>query len=252
MSWLEIFALALLPAFLLLDFFNPPPKGVRTRWWRSRAFAVTAVNFVLALFVGQAWGSWMGGAHLFNGAALGTFGGAVLGVVVYEFFHYWYHRSAHRIGWLWRLGHQMHHSAESLDAWGAYYLHPIDTALFTTLSSLVLFPLLGLSPEAGGWAAATLTFLGIFQHAHVRTPRWLGYLIQCPESHAVHHARSVHAFNYADLPLWDMVFGTYCNPRSGRDERRLQGFYDGASSRIVSMLFFRDVSAAAHKQGGGQ
>lgn len=242
MSWPEILTLALLAAFLLLDFFNPPPKGVRARWWRSRAFVVTAVNFWLALFVGQAWGAWMGDAHLFNGAALGTVGGAVVGVLVYEFFHYWYHRSAHRIDWLWRLGHQMHHSAESLDAWGAYYLHPIDAALFTTLSSLVLFPLLGLSPEAGGWTAATLTFLGIFQHANLRTPRWLGHLIQCPESHAVHHQRGVHAFNYADLPLWDMVFGTYRNPLTDRDQKPLQGFYDGASARIASMLSFRDVS----------
>ncbi len=242
MSWPEMLTLALLPAFLLIDFFHPPARGLRARWWRSRAFVVTALNFWLALWVGQAWGAWMGDVHLFNGAALGTVGGAAVGVVVYEFFHYGYHRSAHRINWLWRLGHQMHHSAESLDAWGAYYLHPIDAALFTTLSSLVLFPLLGLSPEAGGWAAATLTFLGIFQHANLRTPRWLGYLIQCPESHAIHHQRGVHAFNYADLPLWDIVFGTYRNPRVGRGDKPLQGFYDGASARIVSMLMFRDVS----------
>jgi sterol desaturase/sphingolipid hydroxylase (fatty acid hydroxylase superfamily) len=242
MSWPEILTLALLPAFLLLDLLNPPPAGVRSRWWRSRAFAVTAVNFWLATAVGQAWGTWMGGFHLFDGAALGTVGGAVVGVFVYEFFHYWYHRSAHRIEWLWRLGHQMHHSAESLDAWGAYYLHPIDAALFTTLSSLVLFPLLGLGAEAGGWAAAALTFLGIFQHAHVRTPRWLGFLIQCPESHAIHHQRGVHAFNYADLPLWDMVFGTYRNPPRAQARFPLQGFYDGASARVASMLLFRDVS----------
>jgi sterol desaturase/sphingolipid hydroxylase (fatty acid hydroxylase superfamily) len=246
MSWLEILTLALLPAFLLVDFLNPPPTGARTRWWRSRAFVVTAVNFWLALFVGQAWGTWMGDTHLFDGAALGTAGGAVVGVVVYEFFHYGYHRAAHRWNWLWRLGHQMHHSAESLDAWGAYYLHPIDAALFTTLSSLVLFPLLGLSPEAGAWAAAALTFFAVFQHAHVRTPRWLGYLIQCPESHAIHHQRGVHAYNYADLPLWDIVFGTFRNPIIGRDQRPPQGFYDGASARIASMLLFRDVSRPRH------
>lgn len=150
MSWLEILTLSLLPAFLLLDFLQPAPQGVRTRWWRSRAFAVTAINFWLALVVGQAWGAWMGDTHLLNGASLGTVGGAAVGVLVYEFFHYIYHRSAHRFNWLWRMGHQMHHSAESLDAWGAYYLHPIDAALFTTLSSLVLFPLLGLTPQAGG------------------------------------------------------------------------------------------------------
>ncbi|MBC7938805.1 MAG: sterol desaturase family protein [Chitinophagaceae bacterium] len=247
MSWLEVLTLALLPAFLLIDLVHPPRRDVRPRGWRSRAFAVTAVNFWLTLLVGKAWGEWAGDARVVNGAALGTLGGALVGVLVYEFFHYWYHRTAHRYAPLWRLGHQMHHSAESLDAWGAYYLHPIDAAIFTTLSSLVLFPLLGLSPEAGAWAAAMLTFLGIFQHANVRTPRWLGYVIQCPESHAIHHQRGVHAFNYADLPLWDMVFGTYRNPDVDRHVRPLQGFYDGASARIGSMLLWRDVSKPSAK-----
>lgn len=182
-----------------------------------------------------------GGAHLFNGASLGVFGGAVVGVLVYEFFHYWYHRTAHRSNLVWRLGHQMHHSAESLDAWGAYYLHPLDAAIFVSISSLVLYPLLGLSPAAGAWAAAVLTFLSVFQHASVRTPEWLGYFVQRPESHAIHHARGVHAFNYADLPIWDIVFGTFRNPGEGF-VTPAQGFYEGASWKILAMLAFRDVA----------
>ena len=240
MSWLEMCTLAVLPAFLLLDLAFPP-KGTRARWWRTRASAFTAVAFWLSLMLGQLWGEWFGDLHLFNGAMLGTPGGAAVGVLVYEFCHYWYHRSAHRFGWLWRTGHQMHHSAESLDAWGAYFLHPIDAAIFASLLCLVLFPLLGLAPEAGAWATAFITFCGVFQHAHVRTPQWLGYLIQRPESHAIHHAREVHAYNYADLPLWDIVFGTFRNAPAG-GPRPAQGFYDGASARVWEMLAFRDVS----------
>ena len=56
-----------------------------------------------------------------------------------------------------------------------------------------------------------------FQHANLRTPRWLGYLIQRPESHSVHHARGVHAFNYCDFPLIDMLFGTLRNPPAHED-----------------------------------
>jgi len=242
MPWSKILMLAVLPAFLLLDVFSTRPSGARTRWWRTRALLVTAINFALALVVGKAWANWMGGVHVLNGAALGTPAGAVAGVLVYEFFHYWYHRMAHRFDWLWRLGHQMHHSAETLDPWGAYYLHPIDAVLFTTLSNLVLFPLLGLTPEAGGWAAAALTFLAIFEHASMRTPRWLGYFIQRPESHAIHHQRGVHAFNYADIPLWDMLFGTYRNPAAASSAPPLLGFHEGASARLAAMLLFRDVS----------
>ncbi len=240
MSWIEWAALAILPIFLIGDLVSPP-SGERTRWWRSRAFAVTAVNFGLSLAVGQWWAGSLGAFHLFDGAWLGTAAGAASGVLVYEFFHYWYHRSAHRFDRLWRLGHQMHHSAESLDPWGAYYLHPVDTAIFVSISSLVLYPLLGLTPMAGAWAAACLTFLSVFQHANLRTPTWLGYLIQRPESHAVHHARGVHAYNYSDLPLWDMVFGTFRNP--GADFKLpAQGFYQGASQRLMEMLLFRDVA----------
>ncbi|WP_280156068.1 sterol desaturase family protein [Piscinibacter sp. XHJ-5] len=240
MSWLEILTLSLLPAFLLLDLAYRAHRPPEARGWRVRALGVTAFNFVLSLAVGQLWAGLLAGYSLFDSSGLGTVAGAALGVLVYELVHYVYHRSAHRFDWLWRLGHQMHHSAESLDAWGAYFLHPVDAALFVTWSSLVLFPLLGLSPEAGALATAFLTFAAVFQHANVRTPRWLGWLIQRPESHAVHHARGVHAHNYADLPLWDMVFGTFRNPPGG--ERPAQGFYDGASRRLIDMLLWRDVS----------
>lgn len=248
MSWLEICTLAVLPAFLLLDFVYPP-RGTRGRWWRTRALAVTALSFWLSLTLGQLYGQAFGDWHLLDGSVLGTAGGAVVGVLVYEFCHYWYHRSAHRLTWLWRMGHQMHHSAESLDAWGAYYLHPLDAAIFASLPSLLLFPVLGLKPEAGAWAAAFITFCGVFQHANLRTPQWLGYLIQRPESHAIHHAREVHAYNYADLPLWDIVFGTFRNPE---DFQPKHGFYDGASERIPEMLAFRDVSTPKPPRAKGR
>jgi len=162
-------------------------------------------------------------------------------VLAYEFFHYWYHRAAHEWNWLWRAGHQMHHSAESLDAFGANYLHPFDAAMFATISSLVFVPLLGLTIEAGILATLFLTFNAMFQHANIKTPRWLGYLIQRPESHNVHHGRGIHRHNYSDLPLWDIVFGTFRNP--GMVQGLQTGFYRGASSRIPEMLIGRDVSA---------
>jgi sterol desaturase/sphingolipid hydroxylase (fatty acid hydroxylase superfamily) len=60
----------------------------------------------------------------------------------------------------------------------------------------------------------------------------------------VHHERGVHAYNYSDLPLWDIVFGTFRNPGAWEAET---GFYNGASSRIADMLIGRDVSQPAHE-----
>ena len=232
--------LALIPAFILLDLVHRHRRYETPRFWRLRALAVTVGIFVITSWVAGLWGQLFEGISLFDLSGLGAIGGAVAGVLVYEFFHYWYHRSAHESVWLWRAGHQMHHSAESLDAFGAYYLHPLDAAIFTSIGSLVFFPLLGVTMEAGVIGTLFLTFNAMFQHANIKTPQWLGYLIQRPEMHAVHHARGIHRYNYADLPLWDMVFGTFLNPKTV--SKLATGFYTGASSRIGDMLIGRDVS----------
>jgi sterol desaturase/sphingolipid hydroxylase (fatty acid hydroxylase superfamily) len=243
LSSLELAAFAVLPLFLFLDLAWGAHRR-RSAWgWRALGLVGSVATYYATLWVGQWWGARLPGASLFDGAALGTLGGAVVGVLAYELVHYAYHRAAHRWTWLWRLGHQVHHSAERLDAFGANYLHPIDVALFTTWAVLVFFPLLGLSAEAAALANLFLVFNAVFQHADIRTPRWLGWLIQRPESHAIHHARGVHAFNYSDLPLWDWVFGTLRNPTSAESRRQPeQGFYPGASARVLEALVFRDIS----------
>ena len=232
--------LALIPAFILLDAFRGHRRYERQQLWRLRGVVATALAVWLSMVVAGTWASLLGDYTLFDLSGLGTAWGAAVGVLVYEFVHYWYHRSVHSFDALWRFAHQMHHSAERVDAFGAYYLHPVDVFCFTTCASLVFVPLLGLSAEASAIGAAFLTFNAMFQHANIRTPHWLGYLIQRPESHCVHHGRGIHQYNYSDLPLWDIVFGTFVNPRDV--EGMEAGFYDGASARVPEMLVFRDVS----------
>ncbi len=108
----------------------------------------------------------------------------------------------------------------------------------TVLSSASL-TLLGLAPGAIALFAYVTMFLGVFQHANIRTPHWLGYIVQRPESHSRHHARGVHDGNFADLPLFDLIFGTFANPR---DFAPRAGFHDGASTRLLEMLRFKDIS----------
>jgi hypothetical protein len=55
----------------------------------------------------------------------------------------------------------------------------------------------------------------------------------------------VHAGNYSDLPLFDMLLGTWYNPRDFAPE---QGFHRGASSRYASLLLGSDV--AVHGEAG--
>jgi sterol desaturase/sphingolipid hydroxylase (fatty acid hydroxylase superfamily) len=169
---------------------------------------------------------------------LGTAPGAVLAFLVTQLAGYWFHRLRHtRV--LWRV-HQLHHSAERLDIFGGAYFHPLDIAGENLVGALAATTLLGVSGQAAAAAGLVSVCLSLFQHTNVRTPRWLGYLVQRPEAHSVHHARGVHAYNYADLPLWDLVFGTFRNPERFEPEA---GFWDGASRRIPAMLACRDVTA---------
>ena len=80
-------------------------------------------------------------------------------------------------------------------------------------------------------------------HVNTRTPRWLGCLVQRPEMHRLHHARGHHRYNYGDLPIWDMLFGTFHNPEAFEAEC---GFAHDAELRVVDMLRGVDV----HADGG--
>lgn len=105
---------------------------------------------------------------------------------------------------------------------------------------------LGLDPLAAAVTGYLFTFAGFFQHWNVRTPHWLGYVIQRPESHCVHHRKGVHSYNFSDLPLWDFVFGTFRNPKQYLGEC---GFEGGADLRIGAMLALRDVNAPLYGPG---
>jgi len=79
----------------------------------------------------------------------------------------------------------------------------------------------------------------MFQHTNIRTPHWLGYILQRPESHLIHHERGVHAYNYGDITLPDMIFGTFKNPREWEGEN---GFHEGSSWQLRDLLLFRRIS----------
>ena len=118
---LETITLALIPGFILLDLVYRARQYKAPRSWRLRALVVTVAIFFLTGEIAALWGTALEGISLFHLAQYGTAVGVVVGILVYELVHYWYHRLAHSWNWLWRAGHQMHHSAESLDAFGAYY-----------------------------------------------------------------------------------------------------------------------------------
>jgi sterol desaturase/sphingolipid hydroxylase (fatty acid hydroxylase superfamily) len=225
--------------FVVLDFVRPARTFVKVRWWRLKGVAFFVLSMGISTVLPFLWADWVERHRLLNLTALGTLGGAAVGYVVSQLFAYWWHRLMHSSDFLWRWCHQMHHSAERVDIFGATYFHPFDIGMFTVVQALALNLVLGLSPSAAAVAGFIGLFYALFQHANIRTPRWLGVLIQRPESHGVHHQRGVHGFNYGDFPLWDMLFGTFRNPAAWQAEA---GFYDGASRRVGAMLIGRNLA----------
>jgi sterol desaturase/sphingolipid hydroxylase (fatty acid hydroxylase superfamily) len=189
---------------------------------------------------------WLAAHRWMDGTMLGIVGGTALGFVVFELLIYAWHRTAHRVDFLWRGFHQVHHSPRRVDMPGSVLFHPFEMLVQTGLQLFTTVIALGLDPIAAALVAYTAAFYGMFQHWNVRTPQWLGYVIQRPEAHCVHHRLGFHYYNFADLPPIDMLFGTFRNPRQFIGEC---GFDAGADRRLAAMLALADVNAARYGPG---
>jgi sterol desaturase/sphingolipid hydroxylase (fatty acid hydroxylase superfamily) len=143
---------------------------------------------------------------------------------------------------LWRVFHQVHHSPQRIEIITSFYKHPLEIVVNGVLSSAILYLLVGLGPDAAAGAVALSGLAELFYHWNVPTPHWLGYLFQRPESHCVHHQEGLHSYNFSDLPVWDMLFGTFRNPR--RWDARC-GFGPEREPLLGQMLLGTDVNASA-------
>jgi len=183
----------------------------RVRGWWGRALLLNGVQFGTAYLATSTWDVWMAGHRPWQ-LPLGTTGQTLVGYVVITFLYYWWHRWRHEVSFLWRWFHQIHHSPRRIEVITAFYKHPVEILVNGLISSTILYFLVGVSPLAASQAVLITGLAELFYHWNVSTPRWIGFLIQRPESHCVHHQEGLHHYNYADLPLWDMCFRTFRNP----------------------------------------
>lgn len=207
-------------------------------WWLRAAF-LNGVQAAMVFAAGEAWDSWMLQNRPWSAEGLGTTGGAIVGYLAITFVYYWWHRGRHEVSFLWRWLHQVHHSPQRIEIITSFYKHPFEIFLNSVLSSAILYLGVGLGPVAAAQAVLLSGLAELFYHWNVRTPHWLGYVFQRPESHCVHHQDGLHAYNYADLPVWDVVFGTFHNPR---DWQARCGFGPQGEGRLLEMLSGVDIS----------
>ena len=62
--------------------------------------------------------------------------------------------------------------------------------------------------------------------------------------HRIHHQRGKHFNNFADLPILDIIFGTFKNPKTYRGKC---GYSPNRESRLKEMLSFRNVNEKIKK-----
>jgi len=235
----SLIILGMYALLILWETFFPAREPPKVKNWKLRGLASFAVFFYLSTYFPLVWDTYLVDYQIFDLTALGTFGGAFVAVMICEFGLYIWHYAMHKNDTLWKIFHQMHHSAERMDSYGAFYFSPMDMIGFSLLGSLCLVVVAGFTAQAATLFILITTFLAIFQHANISTPTWIGYIVQRPEAHTVHHAKGIHAYNYSDISLFDIIFGTFNNPKRYEHET---GFYNGASKRVWDMLTFKDIN----------
>lgn len=232
-------AFALFGTFALLDMAGRARVFPDVPYWKLQGIAFTALYFAIATLAPLLWDGFLGQHQLVDASPLPFWAQVMLGFLLYEFLIYAWHRTMHAVDPLWRWMHQMHHSAERVDIWGAFYFHPFDMIGWALVGSMALVLGIGLTGEAALTVTVLATFCAMFQHSNMKTPAWLGWFIMRPENHALHHERGVHGYNYGDVPWFDMILGTYRNPREWNGKA---GFFDGSSSKLGDLLIGRKIA----------
>ena len=96
--------------------------------------------------------------------------------------------------------------------------------------------MLGLEPAIVTGVVLLTGLAELFYHWNIRTPRWIGWFLQRPEMHRIHHARGWHTCNFSGSPrlgcaLWDA--------RQSQGDVEHCGFVE--EEKIAALLLGRDV-----------
>ncbi len=238
----ELLTAVLIAIFFILcaiDSFYQERRFPSDRFWKTRGIIALIYFNVIVYYAPFLWDHWFAEHSLFAMREWPFYLQLIIGFLLFELGIYLWHRIMHAVPILWRFGHQLHHSAERIDVYGAFYFHPIDILGFSLVGSLSMVLVLGLSVEAAILIGFAGNCCALLQHTNIRTPKWLGYFVMRPEAHALHHQRDRHYGNFGDIPLWDAIFGTYTNPDRWQDQA---GFFSGSSQHLASLLAGKDLS----------
>jgi len=177
-------------------------------------------------------------------ANLGTW---LLGLILFDFIAYWFHRLSHEINFLWA-AHIVHHQSEELN-----FTTVFRVSFFAVIFRSFFFiwmPLIGFDPF-------TIFTLGVFLAGyqfltHSRMIGSLGVLeefMTTPSHHRVHHGRNEKYMdhNYGHIFIvWDRLFGTFVK----EEEEPLYGITSGFESNSplsAQFSYWKDLFTRAYR-----
>jgi hypothetical protein len=167
--------------FLILERVFPGRELPKAKGWYWRALLVNLAQLGITLATARLW------IHLFGVSVFKLsswkmpLAEGFVGWFIGTFFFYWWHVLRHKNGF-WLVFHQVHHSPSRIEIATSFYKHPLEILSDAILSALVLYPLLGCSMMGAFWYNFFAATGEYFYHANLRTPRWLRFFIQTPET----------------------------------------------------------------------
>jgi sterol desaturase/sphingolipid hydroxylase (fatty acid hydroxylase superfamily) len=140
--------------------------------------------------------------------------GLLVGLVLFDFWMYLWHRANHEIPLLWRL-HRVHHTDPRMDSTTAFRFHPGEIFISTLLNVPVIL-MLGIDLATLILYKSMMVVVILLHHSNVRVPedwdRRLRILVVPPSMHRVHHSEIVAETNsnYGTIfSFWDRLLGTF-------------------------------------------
>ncbi|WP_249332013.1 sterol desaturase family protein [Pseudoalteromonas rubra] len=220
-----------------MEVIAPASKNSCDRRWMILASGISLFQSISTVGAGLIFVDVFSTVSLLSFSSENMFLQGALGFLLTSFVAYWWHRAMHKFDLLWRVFHQLHHSPRRIEALTSFYMHPFDGVAATFLNALCCYFILGL--DAYGTAASLIiaALYNIYIHADLKTPFWLGFVLQRPEMHRVHHKYMHHKQNYG-LAIWDLLFGTFSNPKAYVQQ---VGFDETRENRVYDMLKTKDV-----------
>ena len=225
---------------MILERIIPDQKLPHVKGWWTRVIFINVIQLGIVILGSYSWDIWLKKISLFSlSNHLTPIMGGLVGYFIVTFIFYWWHRWRHDINFLWLTFHQLHHSPQRIETITSFYKHPAEIICNSILIGSINFLLLGLSIESAAYCILLSSIGEYVYHMNIKTPHMMGYFFQRPEMHRIHHQRSKHYNNFSDLPIWDMLFGTFENPKTSTEPC---GYTTERESKLKEMFLFKNVN----------